>query len=280
MSMLKRGSKGNDVEEVQSRLLDIGFSPGKLDGIFGRATEIAVINFQRSRKLLTDGIVGPKTIEILFKSRDLRVKPKPVPKIIKVNPDNILSNITVSLVSKLFSKSARVKKNIKKYLPAVLKALKEQDLTDRYMVLMALATIKAESAGFEPISEFKSKWNTSPGGEPYDLYDFRADIGNGKKGDGAKYKGRGFIQLTGKHNYTVYSKKLNMGSELVKNPEIANDPLVAARVLALFLKDKEMRIKDALLRKSYKEARKAVNGGTHGIEVFRSTIIKGMELLS
>jgi len=145
---------------------------------------------------------------------------------------------------------------------------------------MALATIKAESAGFKPISEFKSKWNTSPGGIPYGLYDFRTDIGNGKKGDGAKYKGRGFIQLTGKHNYTVYSKKLKMGSELVKNPDKANEPLVAARILALFLKDKEMRIRDALLRKSYKEARRAVNGGTHGIDAFRSTLIKGLDLLS
>jgi len=280
MAMLKRGSKGNDVQEVQSRLQDIGFSPGKIDGIFGRATEIAVINFQRSQKLLTDGIVGPKTLGILFKSRDLRVKPKPVPKNIKVSPDDIISKVTVSLVSKLFSKTTRVKRNIEKYLPSVLKALKEKDLTDRHMVLMALATIKAESAGFEPISEFKSRWNTSPGGEPYDLYDFRTDIGNGKKGDGAKYKGRGFIQLTGKHNYTIYSKKLKIGTELIKNPDKANDPLIAARVLALFLKDKEMRIKDALLRKSYKEARKAVNGGTHGIEVFRSTIIKGLGLLS
>ena len=280
MAMLKRGSKGKAVKEIQSRLLDIGFSPGKIDGVFGRITEIAVINFQRSQKLLTDGIAGPRTVELLFKSRDLIVKPKSIPNEIKVSPDNVISKVTVGLVSKLFSKSSRVRKNIKKHLPSVLKALKEQGLTDRYMVLMALATIKAESAGFEPISEFKSRWNTSPGGEHFDLYDFRTDIGNGKKGDGARYKGRGFIQLTGKHNYTEYGKKLNMGTELVKNPERANEPLIAARILALFLKDKEMRIKDALIRKSYKEARKAVNGGTHGIDVFRSTIIKGMELLS
>jgi len=143
MAMLKRGSKGNDVIGVQSRLLDIGFSPGKIDGIFGRATEIAVINFQRSQKLLTDGIAGPRTLETLFKSRDLRVKPIAVPKNIKVSPDNIISKVTVGLVSKLFSKSSRVKKNIEKFLPSVLKALKEQDLTDRHMVLMALATIKA-----------------------------------------------------------------------------------------------------------------------------------------
>lgn len=280
MAMLQRGSKGKDVIEVQERLEEVGFSAGKIDGDFGRATEIAVINFQKSQGLLADGIVGPNTLKSLFKGKNLRTKPKPVPKNIKVKHEDITKRITVSLVTKLFSKSARVKRNIDKYLPSVLKALKEQKLTDRHMVLMALATIKAESAGFEPISEFKSKWNTPPGGEPFSLYDFRTDIGNGKKGDGARYKGRGFIQLTGKHNYTIYSKKLGMGSELVKNPDKANEPLVAARVLALFLKDKEMRIRNALLVKNYKGARRAVNGGTHGIDAFRNTLIKGLDLLS
>ncbi len=49
MSMLKRGSKGKDVSEIQTRLEEVGFSPGKIDGDFGRATEIAVINFKKAR---------------------------------------------------------------------------------------------------------------------------------------------------------------------------------------------------------------------------------------
>ncbi len=280
MSMLKRGSISDDVREIQMRLKDVGFSPGDIDGIFGRATEIAVINFQRSQGLLADGIVGPKTLEAMFRKEGLQVAPKDVPRSVDVKHEDIITTITTSFVSKLFSKSARVKRNIEKYLPYVLKALKEQELTDKNMVLMALSTIKAESAGFEPIREYKSRWNTSPGGEPFDLYDFRTDIGNNKKGDGERYKGRGFIQLTGKYNYAEYSKKLGMGDELIKNPEKANDPLIASRILALFIKDKEMRIRDALLRSSYKEARRAVNGGTHGIVAFRGTYIEGSRLLA
>jgi len=272
MSMLKRGSKGEDVRRVQQRLEKAGFSPGKIDGDFGRATELAVINFQQSEGLLADGIVGPKTLKALFKNK--------IPPGIRVKAEDITSKVTATLVSKLFHSSARVRKNIKKYLPSVLKALKEQKLTDKNMVLMALATIRAETGGFEPISEFKSKYNTSPGGHPFDLYDNRKDLGNRGKPDGENFKGRGFIQLTGRDNYTRYSKKLGLGNELVRNPEKANNPLIAARLLVLFLKDKELRIKDALLRKSYKEARRLVNGGSHGLKVFRDTFIKGERLLS
>ena len=272
MEMIKRGSKGKDVRKVQERLKKIGFSPGPVDGDFGRATEQAVINFQKSEGLLTDGIVGPKTLNSLFKKR--------IPMGLKVFAEDITSKVTVSLVAKLFGRSQRVRKNIQRYLPSVLKALKEQKLTDKRMVLMALATIRAETGGFEPISELRSKFNSSPDGHPFDLYDNRKDLGNRGKPDGERFKGRGFIQLTGRDNYTRYSKRLGMKNELVRNPSKANNPRTAARLLALFLKDKELEIKDALLKRSYKEARKLVNGGSHGLKVFRETYIKGERLLS
>lgn len=272
MAMLRRGSKGKDVKVIQEKLANAGFPPGPIDGIYGRATELAVINFQQSEGLLADGIVGPKTLNALFK--------KKIPSDIKLKPEDITAKVTLSLISKMFHASSRVKKNIEKYLPSVLKALNEQKLTDKCMVLMACATIRAESGGFEPISEYKSKYNTSPGGHPFNLYDNRKDLGNRGKPDGELYKGRGFIQLTGRFNYTNYSRKLGMGDELVKNPEKANDALTAARLLAIFLKDKEFNIRSALLVKSYKEARRYVNGGSHGIVAFREAYITGDRLLS
>ena len=66
------------------------------------------------------------------------------------------------------------------------------------MILMALATICAETGSFLPISEGQSHFNTSPGGHPFDLYDSRADLGNLGPPDGERFKGRGFIQLTGR----------------------------------------------------------------------------------
>jgi putative chitinase len=55
--------------------------------------------------------------------------------------------------------------------------------------------------------------------------------------EGYKYRGRGLIQLTGKDNYTTYGKKL--GLDLVSNPDLANDPAIAARIAAVYFADKQ-----------------------------------------
>jgi peptidoglycan L-alanyl-D-glutamate endopeptidase CwlK len=148
------------------------------------------------------------------------------------------------------------------------------------MVLMALGTIRAETGRFEPISEGISKFNTSPGGRPFDLYDNRADLGNRGAPDGAAFKGRGFIQLTGRANYQKFSAKLGLGDDLINNPDLANDPDIAAKLLAAFLKDKEDRIRQALSADDLKTARKLVNGGSHGLQDFTDAFQKGESLFA
>jgi N-acetylmuramoyl-L-alanine amidase len=56
---------GDDVALLQQRLLDMGFDPGRCDGIFGRQTDGAVREFQRNVGLLPDGTVGPMTLRAL-----------------------------------------------------------------------------------------------------------------------------------------------------------------------------------------------------------------------
>lgn len=58
--------RGPDVKAVQRRLDTQGFSPGPVDGLYGRATEAAVREFQSNRGLKVDGIVGPRTWSALF----------------------------------------------------------------------------------------------------------------------------------------------------------------------------------------------------------------------
>ena len=55
------GSRGTMVELIQLCLQRAGYSPGRVDGIFGRETQRAVMRFQQSRGLVPDGIVGPQT---------------------------------------------------------------------------------------------------------------------------------------------------------------------------------------------------------------------------
>ena len=259
------GSKGTGVKTLQKKLKDLGFNPGAIDGDFGPAVQAALIAFQKSKGLLADGIAGPRTFAAMGLTKSSKLP-------------SVVNKVTPTIVSKMFPYAPV--DNIKKYLPAVLKALEDEDLGDKNMVLMALATIRAETGRFQPIDEGKSKYNTSPGGHPFDLYDNRADLGNRGKGDGDKFKGRGFIQLTGRSNYTKFSKKLGLGTQLVKNPDRANDPDIAAKILALFLKDKEARIKEALLENDLRRARRLVNGGSHGLADFTDAFNIGNSLIA
>ncbi len=61
MRLLKNGSRGNDVRELQRRLNQKGCNAGNVDGIFGKRTNKAVRNFQRKNGLAVDGIVGKNT---------------------------------------------------------------------------------------------------------------------------------------------------------------------------------------------------------------------------
>lgn len=62
---LRRGDRGEDVVRLQTRLVTMGYKVGKIDGIFGKKTNDAVIEFQTDHGLKVDGIVGAKTWAVL-----------------------------------------------------------------------------------------------------------------------------------------------------------------------------------------------------------------------
>ena len=61
----KYGSRGDEVTQIQTKLKDLGYYTGNIDGIYGSGTQNAVIAFQKSRGLSADGIAGPKTLSAL-----------------------------------------------------------------------------------------------------------------------------------------------------------------------------------------------------------------------
>ncbi|MEA5571950.1 peptidoglycan-binding protein [Calothrix sp. UHCC 0171] len=63
---LKQGSSGEPVKELQRLLARLSYAPGQADGIFGSHTTEAVKKFQQAESLVADGIVGPKTWEVLY----------------------------------------------------------------------------------------------------------------------------------------------------------------------------------------------------------------------
>lgn len=277
MAVLKEGSSGGDVTKLQQRLSESGFDPGSRDGAFGPATKAALIAFQQSRGLSADGIAGPATLSALQLNLDDGTVSGPSPA-----PGSPLpaASVTVDIVSRMFPQTPKT--NIATNLPFVLTAMSDAGLADKNMVLMALSTIRAETASFRPISEGKSKFNTSPGGAPFDLYNPPSNIarriGNTQGGDGPKFKGRGFIQLTGRFNYNKFGPVV--GANLIDNPDLANDPTIAAGLLAAFIKDKEQQIRAALTADDLKTARKLVNGGSNGLDEFKDAFRIGKGLIA
>jgi hypothetical protein len=194
-------------------------------------------------------------------------------------PD-ITGQVTPAIVKSIFPPATKLA-NITANLPFILAGLRARQLGDRMMVLMSLATIRAETEGFVPIDEGKSRFNTSPGGSPFDLYEagtsIGARLGNTEAGDGPRFKGRGYIQLTGRDNYTRIGPLI--GVDLVSQPTAANDPTTAGLILAQFLKKSETRIRNDLASNDLLDARKAVNGGSHGFPQFKDTFTRGQTAL-
>jgi len=57
-------------------------------------------------------------------------------------------------------------------------------------------------------------------------------LGNTQPGDGFRYRGRGYVQITGRRNYQKLGAALTMGDQLVENPELALQPAVSYRIMS------------------------------------------------
>ena len=123
----------------------------------------------------------------------------------------------------------------KKSIPLIVNALQEEGILDPNTLAYALATVQHETAeSFSPVNE--GYYNDAKYGYEPGFTGRSSALKNGYSG-GENYYGRGFIQLTHDYNYKKFGERLGLGDALVKNPEMANDPAISARILAAFMKD-------------------------------------------
>jgi len=270
MPTLKQGSSGPKVKSLQQKLKDLGFDPKGIDGKFGPGTKKAVIAFQKRKGLQVDGIAGPATLAAL-KSGAGSNSPKP-PRA-PVTADAAGLNLS--------GLAGKVPAGVIAQIPA---AAAEFGITSNLRLAHFLAQCALESTGFTATVEnlnysaarllqvfpkyFKNvdvkAYARNPQKIGSRVYANRMGNGNEASGDGFKFRGRGYIQLTGKNNYTSFSKFV--GEDCVADPDLVATKYPLASAAFFFNSNKIWAIcdrgaDDATVTK----VTKAVNGGTHGL---------------
>ncbi|MEM8959496.1 MAG: glycoside hydrolase family 19 protein [Pseudomonadota bacterium] len=113
------------------------------------------------------------------------------------------------------------------------------------------------------------------------VYANRMGNGDEASGDGYRYRGRGWIQLTGKSNYATYGEAI--GVDLVGNPDLAADPatawLIAVRYMAATRRGGKTLLEWADLNDEVMVT-KGINGGTNGLQGRLQEVSKVLAALS
>lgn len=166
--------------------------------------------------------------------------------------------------------------NIQANWPLVEQAFASRNLASNLVAIAAIATIRVECPPFKPIHEYG---NPERFASMYDIEGQRPQLartlGNLTPGDGVKYAGRGFIQLTGKANYQHMSDLLSI--DIVGDPDKALDPQTAADIFALFFRDHGCI--DSANARNWQAVRREVNGGLNGLDLFQQTVNNLLALL-
>jgi murein DD-endopeptidase MepM/ murein hydrolase activator NlpD len=138
---------------------------------------------------------------------------------------------------------------------AIVAECKRQGVTNPKQIAYILATAQHETGGYVWLTEIASG----------DAYEGDRELGNTQPGDGRRFKGRGYVQLTGRANYAKYSNIL--GKDLIANPgTVASNQDVARFVLVHGMKTGTFtgaKLADYTSRTgdvNYVQARRIVNG--------------------
>jgi predicted chitinase len=233
--------------QVQTRLNTLGLSV-KVDGLWGPLSLAAYKRFTKGFNYPGDRLT-PEVAEDLIEAKTL-------PGFDRLR-EAVLPEVAAAIMN---CKLEDAVKNLK----SITEALAKRKILNRLCLVATLATIKVETGGFSPIPEY--------GGDRYftQNYEDREDLGNNQPGDGARYKGRGFVQITGRANYQYYGKKL--GVPLLENPDLALQADVASEILAEYFFDR--RISEAANKHDWEQVRRLVNGGLNGWHEFWEAVKK------
>jgi len=255
--LLKIGSKGEDVKSLQSKLSISS------DGSFGPGTEKAVKDWQNKNGFTADGIVTEKMWNVLFPT---------------VASTTNVSNASYGFIDKL---KGKVADNVYGQLS---EACTKFNINSPLRLAHFMAQCSHESGSFKAVSEnlnYSSKGLLGTFGKYFDassaasyekkpekiasrVYANRMGNGDEASGEGWKFRGRGYIQLTGKQNYQKFTQFI--GEDCVANPDLVATKYPLASAAFFFDSNKLWSICDKGADDATVTAvTKRVNGGTLGL---------------
>lgn len=120
----------------------------------------------------------------------------------------------------------------------------------------------------------------NPEGLANKVYGGRSDLGNTEDGDGWRFRGRGYIQLTGRANYTKYGALI--GIDLIADPQRAVEPEIAWQLATAYMATRKRKRKTVFEwadLNNVEQVTRAINGGIHGLADRKARTFRALEAL-
>jgi putative chitinase len=263
--LLKKGDNNENVKLMQEKL---GISPAVTN--FGPKTEAAVKAWQAANGLVADGIVGPATWAKIMGGSTPTPTSVPSTPIVSSGPlklEKLKGHIPDAVISMIPDTAAKFQINTPLRLAHFL------------------AQCGHESGGFRATQEnlnysakglngiFKKYFPTLESAVPYErkpekiankVYANRMANGTEASGDGYKFRGRGYIQLTGKDNYTRFGNAI--GENIVANPDVVSGKYALLSAAWFWSNNGLNKLADGgATDATVTSITKRVNGGTIGL---------------
>jgi len=265
--LLKRGDNNESVKQLQTKL---GL---EAIGNYGPKTEDAVKAFQTKNGLTPDGIVGNTTWNKIMGITEAEapiasvVVSTPIASVGGLKLDKLKGHIPDAVIAMIPDTAAKF------------------EINTPLRLAHFLAQCGHESGGFKATQEnlnysakglagiFKKYFPTEAAAAPYarqpqkiasKVYGGRMGNGPESTGEGYKFRGRGYIQLTGKENYTAFGKSI--GEDMTVNPDVVASKYALLSAAWFFSKNGLHKMADEGATDTVvTKITKRVNGGTIGL---------------
>lgn len=261
----KIGSRGEEVKKIQQKL---GLTA---DGIFGKNTENAIKNFQLNHSIVVDGVVGSLVWNKLMTTQQFTaaISPSPAPTtstptFTGLNLEKLKGHIPDSVIAQIPEVASKFAINT----PVKLAHFLAQCSHESANFKLVTENLNYSADGLRKIfpKYFKDVSPESYARNPQKIASrvYGGRMGNGSEltGEGFKYRGRGFIQLTGKNNYKAFSDSI--GIDVVAEPDLVATKYPLLSAAWFFSKNCLSKCIDAN-DTTVTNVTKCVNGGTIGL---------------